>query len=100
MGCGASKTPDPSSDLKPVSTPTPEEPAKAASPVKAAAQAEPPKAAAAPSGKAAPATPASGGATTAVFIFGHDVSNKASICAQLKDSLGCVHVVHLRVWLT
>ena len=96
MGCGASKTPDPSSDLKPVNAPPPEEPAKAtaspaASPAKAAAAAEPAKAAS--PGKVTPAArPASGGPTTAIYIFGHDLSNKVSICRQLKESLGCVHL--------
>ena len=33
-----------------------------------------------------------GGATTAVFIFGHDVSNKVSICDKIKDELGCIHL--------
>jgi len=102
MGCGASKAPAPGTtvDVKPEAAAPPAQPtappAERVAPAQTkAAPADPPPSAetaatTAPTPDPAPAR--SGGATTAVFIFGHDVSQKMEICTQMKDSLDCVYL--------
>jgi len=102
MGCGASKTPDIGStvetkpktntaETKPATPTTPDLSALTSSGVLTAKAATP--SAKAVSKSASAADTLSSGPTTAVFIFGHDVTNKVEKCKELEHRLGCTYLL-------